>query len=195
MFNLLLRKTIKNLTIVGSLVWTGYVSANSLESVFTCKVLTNSIVQVEQGKAESYRGLSGQFETGDFIELRLIYRDHGGNNDELHFNIEDLKRKKLIDNVYIEKNYLNNTPSFFMETSFSAHDSGGRYIRYRSNAISVNQDSQPHIVMNNYWKNDWNFIYTKTIWKPIISQTFSADCVLTKNNMSAISRRLLSWKR
>ena len=183
---------IKKLNYALVIFWVGSASANSIESVFSCTVKDNNIVQIEEGKIATYKGFIDQFEIGDNIEMRLLYRDLDGDHDDLLFYIGDQMRDRLLTNVSVFKNYLDSASSF-SPTGFFALDGGGRYIRYKNNTIRVNQDGQPHIVLKQYTNDRWNAVFTTIMWDPLYTHTYAADCILTKNTLASLTKAMVNW--
>lgn len=74
----------------------GATAVSAAEGSMSCKVKSNSVTSVKEGKPEFYTGYKEQFEVGE--TLTLTYSSQGSSG--VYIGLEDVKRDTIVINSY-----------------------------------------------------------------------------------------------
>jgi hypothetical protein len=137
------------------LFFIGSAQSREIEGEMICKVKSNYIVEINEGKPEVYSGIEGSFAKGDNLVFKF-YTD----NIPGFAQVKLLYKNKVLGSSQISQTKHSDNEINLIDDGFSYGSTGtGRYIRFSGNYITFNLypfSGGREIRITRYYKGDWN---------------------------------------
>jgi len=143
-------------------------SQEAEEGVMVCKVKSNYVVSIDEGKSKVYSGIKGSFSEGDDLVFSFAVSEYGSVQIQLKYKDDTL----VYNSHYVDDNKF----KILGDDGFSY--SGFPSIHaFRSNWINIEGMIEvPRLFMKRYYKGDWNGIYARTHMLDMTEQISTLDC-------------------
>lgn len=165
------------------------------EGSMNCKVKSNSITEIIDGKPKQYSHYKDQFVVGD--ELLLEYESYRKIDEPKYltviFDISDPVRKKLLVRFAIlQKNTLIGA---YKDRIYGSSFVDGAYMNFGKDSIRITQPTG-NLNMKRYYKNDWEVLITQNgPLDHLVAQVFTLDCRTRVNKIDEIIEFIYSEKQ
>lgn len=165
------------------------------EGSMNCKVKSNLITEIIDGKPKQYSHYKDQFVVGD--ELLLEYESYRKIDEPKYltvfFDISDPVRKKLLVRFAILQE--NRLIGAYKDRIYGSSFVDGAYMNFGKDSIRITQPTG-NLNMKRYYKSDWEVLITQNgPLDHLAAQVFTLDCRTRVNKIDEIIEFIYSEKQ
>ena len=123
-----------------------------IEGEMICKVKSNYVVEINEGKPEFYSGVEGSFKKGDNLVFKF-YTDNvpGFANIKLYYKDKLLGTRSVTNSKYSDEKIELTDDGFKFGSRY-------RYVNFYSDSIFMKLTGRGEFRIQRYYKGDWNGI-------------------------------------
>jgi len=166
----------------------------AVEGTMSCIIQDTSLQQIQDGKAESFKGYKGGLEKGDSFSLSYSFLNNTISKNLFKLDTNRGDRKKDM-NFLFSESFSFSKSNTNRVTDLVVTDGKNRrvqviyrpikkafihsYMHLRENSITLGLAGSTQLDMRRYYKGDWMGMYTyatSLVASPITSLSYSFDC-------------------
>jgi hypothetical protein len=165
------------------------------EGSMNCKVKSNSIIEIIDGKPKQYSHYKDQFVVGDelLLEYESYRKIHEPKYLTVFFDISDPVRDKLLMQFGIVQEY--QLIGAYKDRIYGSSFVDGAYMNFGKDSIRITQPTG-NLNMKRYYKSDWQVLITQNgPLDHLAAQVFTLDCRTRVNKIDEIIEFIYSEKQ
>ena len=159
----------------------------AIDGAMECKVKSQQVQQIDEGRANTYSGFEGGLTIGSKIDFQYSQED-----GTWEIALQPERQAKIFFDVFYRVTLLPRSRLDLSSGEFVVYEwMPDKKATIGNNTISYS-DRKTHIIFKRYYKEDWHGVYSHLDYD-LISWVFTMDCRHKTNRLEAAIKEAFSY--